>query len=100
MIMDDFFEVFKDLISGNDGEIDSAFVDDEVFTNVTDLNTDVIWNEENNNLFSQENSGSENIAMKGKKYGECHYCECRYYIPKPGTTECICGHSKHSHIGM
>lgn len=36
-----------------------------------------------------------------KDYGKCNYCSCKYYTPgQCGTTECKCGHSKHSHIGM
>lgn len=62
------------------------------------------------NLSDTDTSGSfveedddeshQNVSFKGRKHGECHWCGCTFYTPKPGTTECICGHSKHSHIDL
>lgn len=34
-------------------------------------------------------------------YGKCNACDdCKFYTPASGTTYCVCGDSKHSHIGM
>ena len=48
----------------------------------------------------EKQGNGSNVSFEGRKYGECNYCDCHYYTPKSGTSECECNHSKHSHIGM
>ena len=92
-------------IDGNEignGAVDSNDIGDGLLgdENISTGGSDDLWNRENNNLYEKENADKSNISMKGRKHGECNWCGCLCYIPKPGTTECICGHSKHSHIGL
>lgn len=94
-------EGFDDNESFN-GDLDDDAIDVETLLNEDSSHdgSNETWTEENNNLYAEDKSDKSHVPFNGRKRGECNWCDCLCYIPKPGTTECICGHSKHSHIGL
>lgn len=91
------FEVGKAVI-GIDGDADvdcdSENTDDSCLLDIDDGNLD------DEVLEIGDTPDDSNVSFHGRNLGECDKCECKFYTPKPGSSYCICGHSKHSHIGL
>ena len=48
-----------------------------------------------------DRSGSYNPSFQGRDpyYAECSHCSCKFFVAeRSGSTTCVCGHSKFSHV--